>query len=59
MKKLVPVSRLALAGSGSLGFVASRWLVGKRNEASGAQDPVRAGYGVRRSRRGTVRSCEV
>ena len=40
-------------------FVASLWLVGKRNEASGAQDPVRAGYGVRRSRRGTVRSCEV
>lgn len=59
MKKPVPVSRLALAGSGSLGFVASLWLVGKRNEASGAQGPVRAGYGVRRPRYGPVRSPEV
>lgn len=59
MKKPVPVPRFALAGSGSLGFVASLRLVGKRNWASGAQDPVSAGYGVRKSRCGVVRSSEV
>lgn len=59
MKKPIPVPRLALAGSGSLGFVASLWLVGKRNWASGAQEPVSAGYGVRKSRCGIVRSSEV